>query len=337
MHPRTRGSRAGGVGWAHPAPTTADGSLTPTPSIDDTPPPPTGATPTGDTGDTPPPPPPAGLYPPAPYDCAGGVPPGPPTARVVDGVETTEDLAFDTEGWLVSSDFSQNLLRWSPDGTPTVFSAATGETRGIDVLNDGDLVFSNPDLGRLYRVAAATGTVSELVELGVPSASGIDVAHDGTLLVGELNGFAAIVDPAGVVHPFDRLPSQGYGAAFSVDETRGYLSSYGDTIYVTDRSPDGTWSQPEVWVEGLTTSTLSGLVVDACDNVYAISSFTCQLWRITPEGVAERLASIAAGPTSSCPNLAFGRGLGGWDAYQLYVSTYGEVVELDVGVPGRPR
>ncbi|MEQ1504864.1 MAG: hypothetical protein ABMB14_21700, partial [Myxococcota bacterium] len=277
------------------------------------------------------------LYPPAPYDCAEGVPAGPPAARVVEGVLSTEDFAFDVDGWLVAADFSQNLVNWAPDGTPAVFSPGAGETRGVDVLPDRDLVCSNPDLGRLFRVERATGAVSELVDLSMPSASGIDVAKDGTIVVNELNGFAAMVDPAGGVHPFARLPSQGYGAAFSVDETRAYLSSYGDRIYTTDRQPDGSWSEPAIWVDHLATSTLSGLVVDACDNLYAISSYTCQLWRITPDGEAERLTSIDVGPSGACPSLAFGRGLGGWDAYKLYVSTYGEVVELDVGVPGRPR
>jgi hypothetical protein len=78
------------------------------------------------------------------------------------------------------------------------------------------------------------------------------------------------------------------------------------------------------------------MVTDACGNVYAIDAFTCAVWRYTPAGDEERLIDLAL-PGGYCPSLAFGRGLGGWDAYRLYVSTYDEVVELDVGVPGRPR
>src|SRR5689334_5429240 len=66
--------------------------------------------PTGTTGDTALPP--AGtLYPPAPYDCAAGVPPGPLAFAGVAGIGITEDLAFDTDGFLVGADPSDDLVR----------------------------------------------------------------------------------------------------------------------------------------------------------------------------------------------------------------------------------
>ncbi|MEZ4237048.1 MAG: hypothetical protein R3F59_13020 [Myxococcota bacterium] len=68
-----------------------------------------------------------------------------------------------------------------------------------------------------------------------------------------------------------------------------------------------------------------------------MQSFGCRLYRVDPAGAVELLIDLDTGPASSCPNLAFGRTLGGWDPYKLYVSTYGDLVELDVGVPGRPR
>jgi hypothetical protein len=37
------------------------------------------------------------------------------------------------------------------------------------------------------------------------------------------------------------------------------------------------------------------------------------------------------------PAIRFGSGLGNWDALTLYVSTYTEVVEVEVGVPGKQR
>src|SRR5687768_18120345 len=86
----------------------------------------TAATP-GSTADTAAPTTPwDGLYPAAPYDCALGVPAGPPVVRVVEGVRTTEDFVFDLDGWLVGADFAQNLVRWAPDGTFEVFSPGAG-------------------------------------------------------------------------------------------------------------------------------------------------------------------------------------------------------------------
>jgi hypothetical protein len=287
---------------------------------------------TGDTGPTTG----SGMYPAAPYDCALGVPPPPLAFRVVSGVRSTEDIAFDTAGWLVSADFNQNIVRFTPDGTSEPWSPGAGESRGIDLLPDGDVVFTNPDDGTVNRIAA-TGSVSPITSV-TAGVSGIDVAADGTMALGDLNGTVHVVDPTGQAHDWGRLSLQLYGTAFSVDETRIWFASYSGsdrTIYATDRAPDGTWPEPAPWTT-FSANGLAGLATDACGYVYAMDAFTCTLWRWSPTGVEERLVALGI-PGAYCPALAFGRGLGGWDAYKLYVSTYDEVVEVDVGVPGRPR
>lgn len=293
------------------------------------------STTTNDTGEDPP----THLYPDAPYDCSAGVPSPPFEWSIVSGVTTTEDFAFDGEGYLVASDSAGTLLRWTPDASMQVLSPAAGESRGIDLLPDADLVFSNPDTGQIQRVSANAGVVS-LYTSTMQGASGIDVAADGSVAVGDLNGYISIYDgPTGQLVSWGRVASQLYGAAFSPDESGVYFASYSPTepsIYVTDRADDGTWPEPTVWTD-FSTLSLAGLAVDACGNLYAMNAFDCALWRFDPEGQEELLLDLPVLPGGYCPALAFGRGLGGWDSETLYVSTYDEVVAVAIGVPGRPR
>jgi sugar lactone lactonase YvrE len=281
----------------------------------------------------------SGLYPPAPYDCDAGVP-GPPFEWVVvEGVTSTEDIAFDTEGWLVASDDAQSLLRFRPDGTFELFSPGAGESRGIDVLQGGDIVFTNPDTGEVQRVAADSGVVSLYTSAGV-SVSGVDVAVDGTLALGDLNGYVDVYDAGSdELTDWGRVALQLYGTAFSVDESRIYFASYSSSepyIYATERTDDGTWPEPEIWTTYSSATLLAGMATDACDNLYAMDAINCALWRFDTDGNEELLLDLPL-PGGYCPALAFGRGLGDWDAYKLYISTYEEVVEVDIGVPGRPR
>jgi hypothetical protein len=289
---------------------------------------------TSDTGDVPG----DSLYPPAPYDCTMGVPPPPFDWTFIAGVTSTEDIAFDTQGWLVSADYVQNLLRFAPDGTMEVFSPGAGESRGLDILPDRDIVFTNPDTGQIQRVGADSGAVS-LYASDMPGTSGIDVAADGSLALGDLSGYVDVYDAAtDELTDWGRVAFQLYGTVFSLDESRVFFASYSPSepyIYMSERADDGSWPAPTIWTE-FSTFSLAGLALDACGNIYAMDALNCTLWRFDESGQEELLVDLAI-PEGYCPALAFGRGLGGWDAYKLYISTYDEVVEVDIGVPGRPR
>lgn len=298
----------------------------------------TGATgATGDTGSTSTLP--VALYPPAPYDCALGVPDGPFDVRTMRGVWTTEGLAFDLDGYLVAWDREANVVRYDPYGAATVVVPQIGEARGIELLGDGAIAYTAGQLPEVDRLDLATGATTRLAGVPFGGLTDLDVAADGTIVTANLSGFAYVVSPDGQAHELGRV-IQLYGAGFDVSETRAYFSSYSASdpwLYTSDLQPDGAWSALARWVELPGVNTLSGIAVDACDNVYTVSSFGCTLYRVSAAGVAEVLLRLPTGAGASCPNLAFGRGLGGWDAYKLYVSTYQEVLEVDIGVPGRFR
>lgn len=304
---------------------------------------------TSDTAPYPPPPAPALLYPPAPYDCANGVPTGVPAVRQVPRVDTTEGIAFDLGGYLIAESVTSDgsLAAWTRDGDGHLFSPGVGSARGLNLANDGDVLIasgSSPevwgaakDTGQTYRVAAlpAPGVAS-----GARAPTELDVASDGTLAVGTLFGEAFVVTPDGAVQALGTVGANGMGAAFSVDQSRIVFGQWDvgqARLWVSERDGD-TWTPVAPWAAVPSTGTLSGIAVDACDNLYVVDE-GCDVFRVTPDGDAALLVALGRSlpRNTECRTLVFGRGLGGWGAYQLYASTYGEVAEIDVGLPGRPR
>lgn len=283
---------------------------------------------------------PTALYPPIEVDCAVPPPPGPFDSRTLPGIRSTEDLAFDTEGSLVAGEFYGPLVAYARDGTRRVV-ADPDETRGIDVLPDGRLLVSDPDTGTLLAIDGATGSTVVLAALD-RGLSGLDVDTDGTVYLGNLSfidGRFYAVAADGTSERFADVGygAQSYGTALSPDEQRLYLTRYNAAeIWVSDRGPTGAFGDATLWASGQPVGGWSGAVTDACGRVYVMDAFTCAVWRFDPVTAEGEL--LFQGPRRwYCANLAFGRGLGGFGATQLYVSTYEEVIEIDVGVPGRPR
>ncbi len=80
---------------------------------------------------------------------------------------------------------------------------------------------------------------------------------------------------------------------------------------------------------------LRAVSTDACGNVYVAEAGTRVLWRFTPEGEAQWVASELRAPVTG---LFWGSGTGGWDKNTLYLGHEGgaRVSEIDLGIPGRP-
>ncbi|MBU1411046.1 hypothetical protein KKC22_05955 [Myxococcota bacterium] len=80
---------------------------------------------------------------------------------------------------------------------------------------------------------------------------------------------------------------------------------------------------------------LHAVATDACGNVYVSEARTRTLWRFTPEGSPELVASDLRGPVTG---LIWGSGAGPWDPMTLYASISGGagVTSIPLGIPGRP-
>ena len=296
---------------------------------------------TGDTGTTTETTPTSwdGIYPLVPYDCAQGVPPGPFQASPVADVLTTEDFVFAPDGDLVSSDWERNLMRFTSAGDMSVFVPDAAETRGLDVLPDGRLVVTDETTNQIIAVSE-DGILTPLTNAG-SSPSGIDVAADGTLYVGDIStGGVYEITPDGYARDLGPLAPGGlyqtYGVALSIDEQTLYVGQYnGNAVYRLQRDVSGAWGEPEPFatVDGFG---LAGMAIDACDNLYVAAAIGCKVFRVTPAGDTELIASLDV-PGDYCPSVGFGRDVGGWDPLALYVSTYATLAVLPVVVPGKPR
>ena len=80
---------------------------------------------------------------------------------------------------------------------------------------------------------------------------------------------------------------------------------------------------------------LHAVSTDACGNVYVGDARSRTLWRFTPAGAAELVASHLDGPITG---LLWGGGAGSWDKRMLYAVVRGgaAVLAIDLGIPGRP-
>ena len=98
------------------------------------------------------------------------------------------------------------------------------------------------------------------------------------------------------------------------------------------RFPSATESTPA-------STNLTGLGVDACDNVYALDATAAAVLRIRPQDAAVEVLVEAGVDSVALGNLQWGSGIGGWDRETLYVlDVVGDrVVEIEVGVPDKPR
>jgi sugar lactone lactonase YvrE len=78
---------------------------------------------------------------------------------------------------------------------------------------------------------------------------------------------------------------------------------------------------------------IDGLGVDACGYVYASEYVKGNVWRISPQGEIELLATL---PSAWIPNIKWGRNLGGFSSEIMYVADrdQGRLFAISVGVPG---
>ncbi len=98
----------------------------------------------------------------------------------------------------------------------------------------------------------------------------------------------------------------------------------------------GLYCVPEGSEGGEFRGGLDGMTVDACGNVYVTEYTVGFIWRFTPEGEREKVATL---PSFWIPNIHWGSGIGGWDEDILYVMDRdeGRLFELDLGVKEKRR
>jgi sugar lactone lactonase YvrE len=242
------------------------------------------------------------------------------------------------DGFLIAADWSANLVRYTPEGDSFLWATDMGDPTGMEILPDDDLVVADRGQGRVVVRDRDSGGVN-VIASSINWPNGLDVAPDGSVFVTESYAEAVYrIDPTTL--ELDLVASdipRPDGIAFDPTYHTLYVAglSRPEIVAIPVHGP-GDYGEPYPLAlpEEVPWTWVDGMQVDRCGNIY-IADFLGDVWRLDPDTLV--IDNILSEPGSSLPALRFGSGLGGWDAFKIYVSTYGEVIEVDVGVPNKAR
>jgi sugar lactone lactonase YvrE len=244
-----------------------------------------------------------------------------------------------------------SLQRVHANGSVTTVLGALLYPNGLDIGPDGFVYVAENGAGRVRRVNVETGEFT-VVAMGLQGPNGVAFSADPKLFYvgsfegsgvyrvnmtapGELGQASVFARPNGsrLKEPTLACPDMQEGTPCEVPGqfeggTCRRLANVIDCVKdTTIRACDGFDCTSAEFGGGI-----DGLGVDACGNVYA-SEFQYQnLWRVSPSGTIEKLASL---PAMWIPNMKWGRGLGGFDSNVLFVADRddGRLFAVSVGVP----
>ena len=281
-------------------------------------------------------------------------------------VSGCENVTFDDAGHLVCITVKGNLISVGyPDSESVLYPNITGSSEHISArsarfLPDGNtLVYADRVNGALMRLDMTTLFQSPLVS-GVVEPNGVAVHRNGTLYMTEVTDHDY---SGGSVRRVDSVTGDNEiifsttertldGIALSPDYRHLYYSSEDFTLYHLPLNTDGTAAgNGEVLTtivvddEGLMGWMMADeIACDACGNIY-MTSMDGPIYRVDPDG-SNQMTVLAINTDfndgdvidfffMTANAIAFGSGLGGWDARSIYVvSMDGGVLEVPVGVKG---
>lgn len=273
------------------------------------------------------------------YDCSLGVPAPPFAHRILAGTGSNEDIVLDMDGYLVAADWSGNLIHYTHDGDGAVWATSFGDPTGLEVLPDGDLAVADRSEGRVVTRDSVTGAVT-VVESNIAWPNGLEIAPDGSIFVNDTyEGAVYRIEPAtGLVEQVASGLPLPDGLTFDVTYHTLYVGSLGGPqIFSIPVNGPGDFGEPVQLdlPEPVPWEYSDGMAVDRCGNLY-IADFWGSIWRVFLDTkVIEPIYQSTS--NEWIPAIRFGSNLGGFDGLKLYASTYTEALEIDIGVPGKPR
>lgn len=247
------------------------------------------------------------------------------------------DVVFDGSGNIIGWD-GNALIASSYDDVTSVFLPGVSDVQGMDVLDNGDILWVGYEGVR--RVTP--DQVSSLVTGSVNGAYGITVGPD-QMAYASTSGAIYRIDPeSGEANVWLSTPGLTPRAmVFNLDSTGVYFSTlYGGNASVYSVAVDDELvpsGDPVVYANGVGEGYHDGLAIDACGNLYVPDYSSRGLYRVDTASVVTMLYNQAtSGPSHYGHGLEFGSGIDGWDTHAIYLpqpydnNTVNEVV---LGVP----
>lgn len=263
----------------------------------------------------------------------------------VDGLDHSEDLAFDSEGILWAGGELGQVYRIPEKGRVEEVTCVGGFCLGLTFSATDELYICNAKLGCVIKVQknGKSNLFAESVgshKLKLPNYGVFD--SSGNLYVSDSGDWAK---SSGCIVRFD---SRGHGKVFlegpqpfpnglalSADEHFLFVAqSHTDDVLQIEIREDGAAGDREVYAAGLE-RVPDGLAFDAAGNLYVSCYASDNIFRVSPEREVRLLAYDRAGTTLARPtNMAFG-GPGG---DELYVANLGRwhISRVKLGIKGQP-
>ncbi|MEQ1503537.1 MAG: SMP-30/gluconolactonase/LRE family protein [Myxococcota bacterium] len=291
----------------------------------------TGTTPTstGDTGPT--------TTEPT-FDCSAPKPTNPRPFVSYD-IVTTEDFDFDALGSMVYSDWV-NFVAVDSYGEFSVIAPGIEDTRGIQIMSDGNIAAAYITQGRLGYTDRLTGASYTLLA-GLSAPNALDIGHDDIMFVTEAgNGRVTRFDPATGEHA---VIATGFtypnGIALNQEQNRLFVADSTQGVYMLELNEStGEWGPQQLLFNPPGSESYDGIEVDYCGNVYVVQFYNGELHRFNPDTlVGELLIDLDDSQSFLWNSVRWGSNRGIWSRTTLYVTDRHKVFGVDIGIPGRDQ
>jgi MYXO-CTERM domain-containing protein len=266
------------------------------------------------------------------------IPQGPFELVRMTGVIASEDLAFDSQGFVVGSD-NKVIFKSDIAGNSHIFSPNMEFRAGLAMLPNGWLVVNDNELNRLVKIDPDGVQYTLLTGLDYPN--GIAVDMQGYIYITEeyANRVLRVHSYTGEYTVLTNAISHPNGICFNKDYTGLYIGSFGGGgwVYYMSLSPEGKPGKVIKWGDMTDTAALlDGIAVDYCGNVYVCEYAETEVYRFSPDGQHREKIVDATEQETYLPNLRFGAGPG-WNSTSLYAPDGWHpkdgVWRIDIGVP----
>jgi sugar lactone lactonase YvrE len=274
---------------------------------------------------------------PPPTDLCANLPPNPTSWQTLGFVPTSEDFAFDNEGYLVNvSDALDTLAQTSYAGVVNFIAPySSWELAGITMLLDGDAALCDEGAGSLVRLTMAGG--QDVILGGMSSPNSVTIDEEGFIYSTAYDEVRRINPTTGDYTILFELQGKDLdGLTFSPDFDVLYFNhDEGGEVGSIEVDATGHGSNLQIITDlgAGWSAELNGATVDECGNLY-VTTTNGEIHRIFPDGSKELFIEFSGSPNTTALN--FGSGIGGWKADHLYVmNRYGDMYEVDVGLKGK--